>query len=408
VLLSGWPVLLLVALIGQVDRNRLLLVLLVVLMTMLSSGTVALWRSVRGGSLLIVLLWSYAVPLFMLILGFLAPLASTFTVGRAILNGELFFAAGGVTVAIHLGITIAAWVATIRGIRHEPRSESPEAPRPENRSSDSPDVYRQTLVPELGDGNPWLWKERHFSGRNDWDDVLLGFGALGLLALAVGMGGWFTVGVAATLSGLPPQDWLLPPARVLLMGATVWACGQGGLYAVTALARERQRQTLSCLLVLPWERRTLLNAKRRIAWERVQLLLGLVGVAWLACVWAVGFGWSVGLALVIVGLWVLASLECGLWLSACSATAPMATVRALVIVGFVGIVPIVVEPALRQTAWMAWEWDVAPVWMLYRLASGGEFGKETLLVFALLLGAIYSCNRALAKRFSEGCESPGV
>src|SRR5205085_7671300 len=174
-------------------------------------------------------------------------------------------------------------------------------------------------VPRIGADDPLLWKERFFSGRlPGFERGLLAGCLAALIAVTLFVVGlWLFVALVELVAkGRDAADVLNPLARCCAFAAAVAVAPAVGVRGATAVARERQRQTLDALFSLPISRQAILWAK----W--------LAPLLWVRY-WLVGLGVVVGIAAVtgsvhLLGLLVAAVLltgfvvcanTLGLWLS---------------------------------------------------------------------------------------------
>ena len=212
------------------------------------------------------------------------------------------------------------------------------------RSDDSAAVRagrRTFFVRPLGDdADPLVWQEREFGGRRFggggfWFGcgafVLFAFGAALFVGVAqsVERGQWIAAAVARAVA----------PLVAVAAGAIPLALG---VRVAGAVGRERERQTLDALLLLPGRPADVLRAKAVAAVQWAGWGLGLVGGAVGLAVLVGGFG--VGAA-----VWMVAHLVAGAalavgaagFLSVRTATGSRATVLFLL-----GLLTLVVAPLL--------------------------------------------------------------
>jgi ABC-2 family transporter protein len=211
-----------------------------------------------------------------------------------------------------------------------------------------PGAAGRRLPPLTENTDPLLWKELNAGGRVTLADGIAAFtrspGRAGLDDRLEEMGtarwlvasreiGPYTLRICALLVGLLlfgltvanviPPDWIVRVAGGL---ALCWLLCAVGLSAATGISRERQKNTLVDLLMLPGPRRDLLRAKVLGSLAR-GLWPGLTLVALLAA-GVIGFGVSVVsvalLVLTAAGLTLFAA-AIGIWLSARCRTALNAT-----------------------------------------------------------------------------------
>jgi ABC-type transport system involved in multi-copper enzyme maturation permease subunit len=205
-------------------------------------------------------------------------------------------------------------------------------------------------VPRLGKADPFLWKERYFSGRMSPTEggLLTGCGIGLLSAVLFGLG--LALFVAASVE-LHEGRWfgaaINPFLRVFLSGSTVLVALGVGARAAAAVARERQKQTLDGLLTLPVSRAELLRAKwlAQVVWARY----AVIGMAVTAVVAAL-FGGVHPAGLVLGLLQTAAFLACavtaGLWLSVRCRTVTRATVYFMLWMLGTWVGPVVLAPVV--------------------------------------------------------------
>lgn len=200
---------------------------------------------------------------------------------------------------------------------------------------------RAFTVPPLRDGDPFLWKERHFSGRLPvlesgvaWGctiSIIVTFISVLCIVLLAGI-------LVNILKGQLPGEVVNWCLRIFVTGTIIGLAPVIGLRAASSIAKERQQQTLLSLLGVPEARSRLLIAK----W-----LAPLYGVRY----WFIALAGSIIFALVMGGLHPLGVIagsaylagflpfanSFGLWLSVRSktgtraATIFLSTMLALVI-----------------------------------------------------------------------------
>jgi ABC-type transport system involved in multi-copper enzyme maturation permease subunit len=241
------------------------------------------------------------------------------------------------------------------------------------RQKTRPDVHRKglppplpgaigRLLPPLGDeSDPLLWKELNVGTRVTLRDGLKSFTQLPMDAGVddrleeIGFARWFMTSrefsafflrlmallvalllFALVLAGEIPSEWV---ARVAGALALCWLICAVGLTAATGISRERQKQTLIDLLMLPGPRRDLLRAKAlgalaRGIWPAITIVgLVLVGVVCLgvslvsaACL----FFTAAGMAIFTVGFGIWLSARCR---NALQATATWIGVMSAIVIG---------------------------------------------------------------------------
>jgi ABC-type transport system involved in multi-copper enzyme maturation permease subunit len=344
VVLAGMPILFLTQLWGGVSMAMILVDYATTGFAIIGAGVVTAAVSAYAESLRAAILRTYGVLLLVDVLFF--PASPFFPIMMAAIH----WGVGASMLVIYLplqlviilvGYTIGQRWLRMAMLRQKTRFTSkPGMPPP------LPGAAGRRLPP-LDDGaDPLLWKELNTGVR-----VTLRAGLRGFLPHSptlddrieeMGFVRWFATSrevlptamrIAATMvavflaalcvGNVIPPHWLVRYAGALIL---CWLVSAIGLTAATGVSRERQKQTLIDLLMLPGPRRDLLRAKilgalARGQWPAVFLVLVLlVGV--------LGFGISLAsavlLAVAAMGL-ALFSAGLGIWLSARCRTAMNAT-----------------------------------------------------------------------------------
>jgi ABC-type transport system involved in multi-copper enzyme maturation permease subunit len=200
-----------------------------------------------------------------------------------------------------------------------------------------PGASNRNLPPIDDDTDPLLWKELNAGGRvtlkqglqalipqgATLDDRIDEMGLARWLAAsrevlpsALRIAAFFLAILTAVLAFVEviPSHWLARSVGVL---ALCWLISSIGLTAATGISRERQKQTLIDLLMLPGPRRDLLRAKALGALIRGLWPAIAIGVILLLSILSFGISImsAVLLTLVAVGM-ALFSAAIGIWLSA--------------------------------------------------------------------------------------------
>jgi ABC-type transport system involved in multi-copper enzyme maturation permease subunit len=207
-----------------------------------------------------------------------------------------------------------------------------------------PQFYREGVLPARRPrprpyGHALLWKELYVESVMPWRGAAHALGAVMLLCVLTGTGVVFLVGVISLLdagAAAFSNGWArfvgTTTACALLLGVAV--------RAATSFSSERDRRTLDGLLTAPLENREILSAKclgsilvmRRGLWA-LAAIWGLAmltgGVHPLACpllvaAWAVYAGFTACV---------------GVWCSLVSRTTLRATIRTLLVLGGVNLLP---------------------------------------------------------------------
>jgi ABC-type transport system involved in multi-copper enzyme maturation permease subunit len=367
VLLAGVPVLALSSLFGGVDLWVLLAGYAITAMTAVSLGAFSLWLGVIRDTLRDVLVWVYGVTAGLTVFGSccgacvpgVAAVSPPSALGwmlvsqSAVPSNSLFWINVGTFVSLH---AIGAYVFTLLAIARvrsapQPKLSAPLArrPRPDEYWSPSvPGTRRGFTVPRLGNADPLLWKERHFSGRLSWAESGVMSACVIWMLSIVG----FVLGMVLFFSALQEVNrgrWIgasvNPVARLTVTGAAMFLGLGLGVRAAGSVARERQQRTLDGLFSLPVSRAELLRAKwvGPIFWaQRWLWTTAVVGVVALLMggVHPLGF---MAAAVQVVG-WLAFTNTLGLWLSVGCRTATRATVYLIVWVLALWIGPLVLMP----------------------------------------------------------------
>ncbi len=425
VVLAGVPVLALTSLFGGVDVYVLGGGYLITAVTALSLGSFSLLMSVKRDSLRDVLVWVYGATAVLSLPGLccgcvpgVAAVSPVSVLGYMLGWEErygnpeepLFWVNLGAFTALHGTAAVVLALVAVAGVRSAPprrrpvpkRRPKPPPPPPDdfwvfrplplarraNESEDdrdevpTPSARRSFHPARLGDGDPFLWKERHFAGRLSWvgGGALAGCGvaSLSVVGFVLGMVLFFTA-----LYELNRGHWIgeavNPVARLFLTGGALLIGLALGARSAAAVASERQKQTLDGLLTLPVERSSILRAKwlAPLAWVRWGLMsLGLGGAfaVFTGGVHLLGF---VGAGLQIVG-WLALSDTLGLWLSVRCRSVTRATVYFAVCVLVLWFGPLVLTPLATALAGDAGEVTAAlslPVGVWTDLFSWSEFAE---------------------------------
>ncbi|MSR53021.1 MAG: hypothetical protein EXS09_06985 [Gemmataceae bacterium] len=211
-----------------------------------------------------------------------------------------------------------------------------------------PSEIARRLPPLHDDADPLLWKELNvgtrvtprealkawtkFPGKSTIDDRMDKMGGVRWLMLCRETSAFVyrlmiaLIGVALFLlavTNMIPNDWI---ARVLGVMAVAWLLCAVGISAASGISRERQKQSLIFMLMLPGPRRDLLKAKALGALSRG--IWPAICSALLLMTAVIGLRLSliavVCLAFTAAGLTVF-SVAIGIWLSARCCTALNAT-----------------------------------------------------------------------------------
>lgn len=137
-------------------------------------------------------------------------------------------------------------------------------PPPPRRRPRTVRARRAFTVPPLRDGDPFLWKERFFSGRLPVLESGVAWGcAISVIVSFLSVLG--IVLVAGVLIQVLNEKWpgeiINWCLRVFVVGTVIGLAPVLGLRAAGAVSKERQQQTLLSLLVVPESRSRILWAK---------------------------------------------------------------------------------------------------------------------------------------------------
>ena len=400
VVLAGVPVLALTFLFGGVDVRVLLASYLITAVTAVSLGAFSLLMAVYRDGLRDVLVWVYgAVGLLSgpsLLCGCCIPGVAAFSppavmlymftgtiLGTPTPDEPLFWLHPGLFTLIFGAITVVCMILAVKRIRAAAllRRGVPVRRRERDRSDPGPwkplyvsdrarrrdDEWEEVPLPYArrpftvrrlaAREDPFLWKERYFSGRMAFVEGGLasgcGIAVLSAVLFSLGLYVYATIGI-----DLQTGQWtgrgINGAVRVFAVGAVLAMGLAVGVRAAGSVARERQKQTLDALLTLPVRRRDLLRAKAiaPLVWARYGLLglaLALVVGLFTGGVHPVGF--VAGLVQAAAELAFLAAL--GVWLSVKCRTVNRATVIFLVwVLGlvFAPVIAALVVPVLADAA----------------------------------------------------------
>jgi ABC-type transport system involved in multi-copper enzyme maturation permease subunit len=302
VVAAGMPILALTLLWGGVAIEFILIGYLATFLCIFSSGAIA--ASVAGGSetLREAVLKTYAYILVFDVLIF--PASPFFVIPMASGAQPMGIACGLVFLPVQLIVTFVSLAHGLRWLRlamlrQRRRVTAELAERMARRK------------PPVAEENPLLWKERYVvGGATETTTSTVGMASVGVV-LAVMM----LVFVAA---GIFPAGWIgayVVPVAMLAAGASI------GLGASGGVARERQRNTLIDLFMLPGGRRDILVAKLLGAvWTGRWLLLATIGL-----LVAAPFGGTPVVALpllfVAAAVYLTFGATLGIWLSVRSRSA---------------------------------------------------------------------------------------
>lgn len=137
-------------------------------------------------------------------------------------------------------------------------------------------------MPPLRDGDPYLWKERYFSGRLPMMESGVAWGcAIAVIVVFVSVIGISLVAgvLVKILEGKLPGDVVNGCMRVFVVGTVIGLAPVIGLRAAASVAKERQQQTLISLLSVPEARSRLLFAKWLAPFFGVRYWLAAIAIS---------------------------------------------------------------------------------------------------------------------------------
>jgi ABC-type transport system involved in multi-copper enzyme maturation permease subunit len=191
--------------------------------------------------------------------------------------------------------------------------------------------------PPVAEENPLVWKERHVGSQSESLAITITSSCV-IIVLGVAI-------IVLLGSGTLPAGWVFNYALplVVLMAATTIGLGAAG-----GVARERQKNTLIDLFMIPGGRREILQAKLIGAVWRGRWMLGAIAALLFIGVFA-GAPAIAMLPLAIAGATTIAaSAMLGIWLSVRCRTAMNANIAWIGIVAFVLIGTFLLADAMSQ------------------------------------------------------------
>lgn len=369
VVLAGMPILFLTQLWGGVSMEMILVDYIATGVAIIGAGVVTAAVSAYAETLRGAILRSYGLLFLLDVLFFPASPFLPITMGAA------HWAAGAfmliVYIPMQLTIVLVGYFIGQRWLRMAMLRQKRSLPSRPGLPPPLPGGPSRRLPPIDDDADPLLWKELHVGGRVTVRDVLKGFrtqhASVDDRLEEMGLTRWLAtsreVGPTAirycaavvalfltvfVIANAIPSHWT---ARCVGALALCWLVCAVGLTAATGISRERQKQTLIDLLMLPGPRRDLLRAKAlgalaRGLWPAIVLALILL-------VAVVGFGVSLlsaALLAIAAGGLALFAAAIGVFLSARCRTALHATAT------WIGVMSgVVIGTFLLAEANMAWE-----------------------------------------------------
>ena len=241
VVAAGMPVLALTLLWGGVAMEFILIGYLATFFCILSSGAIA--ASVAGSSetLRDAVLKSYAYILVFDVLIF--PASPYFLIPMASGTPAAGLACGAVFLPVQVIITLVSLAHGLRWLRLAML-------RQRRRVTTELESQMARRKPPVADENPLVWKERFVSGPPE-----LATNTAAMAGVGITIGVTIIVFLAA---GIFPAGWVAAYAVPAVLLAAAASIGMG---AAGGVARERQKNTLTDLFMLPGGRRDILRAK---------------------------------------------------------------------------------------------------------------------------------------------------
>ncbi len=350
VIAAGLPVLTFSTLFGSVDLQTLLGGYVIAVMTALSMGAHSVLLCLRRESLRAALLTIYTRLAFFTVGGFICgcvPGLSALSPFSALLflfvptftqvpgSGYIFWINVGVYIIVHTWVTVTYLVRAVRelcgtGLVVKTIVEGHADFEVVFSERERHIAARTGIFPAIDDESPHVWREHYFTGRvaprsNDLSGPLLTF--LGTAFVTIFGMVFFAIIVRQIQNKQWVGDAINPMMRFLLPAVTIVLSLLVSTRTASSITRERERQTLDGLLLIPEARRLILIAKLSGPW--IWLREVLIGMAVMVFV-TLFFGGvhpmgSVSTLIQAVGFLVFAT-SLGLWLSLRCATVTRATV----------------------------------------------------------------------------------
>ncbi len=383
--MTGLPILTLTMLFGGIDGTVLVVCFIAALSSTLSLATFSMWTATRSETLRPVLVNSYVVVFFLVMVSgccitFAGPfyVVSPFVFTIGALNeassrtwvGLNLDSATAIFVLLHGIASLVCTLLALGGIRtyllNAPQPVTSAAlpnwePEPEldpRRLRRERPMLRLKPVPPMRKGDdPLLWKETYFADRTANLDRSLQKGCLfGLfIAVVVPVGlGIFVAVMSLMVEGKSPSGILNPLLHAASLAAVAAFVPFAGMMATSTVVRERKRQTLDSLLILPIDRIDILWAK--VVASAIWLKPWLIGLAIFAA-FAVVTRCVHPICCVVVGMLIAAmiafALSLGIWLSVRCLTVARAATWYLGIFATAFALPPMLAVFFR---FAAWEW----------------------------------------------------
>lgn len=381
--ITGLPILTLTMLFGGIDGTVLVVCFVVAFISTLSLAAFSMWTATRSDTLRPVLVNSYIVVVFLAAasgccINFAGPfyIVSPFVMTIGALNeapsrawvGLNLEDATAMFVLLHGIASLVFTLLALGGIRTYllnaplpvtsatlPRWEPEPELAPYRR--ERPALRLKPVPPMRRDDDPLLWKERHFADRTANLDRSLQKGCIGGLIIAgvvpVGLGIFVAV-MSLIVEGKSPTKFVNPLIFAASLAAVAAFVPFAGMMATSTVVRERKRQTLDSLLILPIERIDILWAK--VLASALWLKPWLIGLAIFAA-FAVVTRCVHPVCCVVIGVLIAAmiafALSLGIWLSVRCLSVTRAATWYLIILATIFAVPPMLAVFFR---FAAWEW----------------------------------------------------
>ena len=379
--MTGLPILTLTMLFGGIDGTVLIVCFEAAFISTLSLATFSMWMATRAETLRPVLMNAYLAVIFLASFGSCISacigtyaVVSPFTYTIFALNGDswsgrwkLDLEVGtAVFVVLHGTASLVFTLLALGGIRTYllnapqpvPRAALPVLePEPASPRRERPPLRLKPVPPLRKDDDPLLWKERHFADRTANLDRSLQSGCLyGLLvAVVVPVGlAIFVAVMSLIVEGQSPSEIVNPLLVAAALAAIAAFVPFAGMMATSTVVRERKRQTLDSLLIVPIERVDILWAKvvASALWLK-PWLIGLTIFAPFAIITRSVHPICCGVAFVLIAAMTAFVLSLGIWLSVRCLTVARAATWYLGILGTIFVLPPMLAVFFR---FAAWEW----------------------------------------------------
>lgn len=362
VLVAGFPVMALTAMLGGVDPLTLIGGYAVTAGSVLLISAISILAAILSHNYRIAMIRAYAFTFMYAVLGggisfFLNPFAVIITLSQVRDDLTRFLKIGGAYVVVQLLVTAVLLVVSIRSVRRPERVRRNQAARPVAKpvrgaepaaAHDRESRIGTTTMaipsrPPLGDRDPLEWKERYIRGDrpSSVEESTQGLMVLGTTLFAGLFILIFTLATITESTGFSSSRGNTP--IVLGVIALYLHLVIIGPSTFGALIRERRRKTLDGLLVLPVDRRELLLPRWNIAFQR-QPTFAIAAFAGFTFGY---FSANQVFAAVPAGAYVVAAsafaVSFGLWLGTFMGSMRQAMVVYVALCGVVACVPLIVH-----------------------------------------------------------------